>query len=346
MPLNLRSRACPVRERPLTFLTWPSELIKLPTEVDWLAEDYFVRDTLALVYGPYGQGKTMVALSFAMCVATGRAWCGRPTNKGLVLYLAGEGLADVQRRAQTWLTHNQVEAPEQVPFMATRTPLNLYDDGDMERFANEAHLAVKRFGAPALIVIDTLAAHLQGSENSSESINAFLRRLNTKLVQREWKPRPTLLVVHHVGHSAKDRPRGHSGLPAAADALCSITQQADGAIVMRNLKLKGLTPPPPVAFTIRSFKEQRSAVAEYAPGRVITADGDQLGDLGANQRTLMETFHQMLDNDPSADSFDRREVQRRSGLKRQRFNEALSSLVGRKLLSLDDDDHITPGAAD
>ena len=43
----------------------------------------------AVIYGPSGEGKTFVALDWALSVATGRSWQGKQTKQGPVVYIAG-----------------------------------------------------------------------------------------------------------------------------------------------------------------------------------------------------------------------------------------------------------------
>src|SRR5205823_5273568 len=48
-------------------------------------------DTVALLEGVDGAYKTFLAVAWALCVALGRPWLGRPVKMGRVLYLLGEG---------------------------------------------------------------------------------------------------------------------------------------------------------------------------------------------------------------------------------------------------------------
>jgi hypothetical protein len=80
-------------ERPRTLadeLLTRDDLKALPNP-EPLIEGTLDRGTTALLYGPWGSGKTFIALDWAASVATGRKWQGRPARKLRVLYIAAEG---------------------------------------------------------------------------------------------------------------------------------------------------------------------------------------------------------------------------------------------------------------
>jgi RecA-family ATPase len=57
-------------------------------------------DTLAVLAGPWGTGKTFLAIDWACCVATGTPWQGRPVKAGRVLYIATEGVHGLRSRVR------------------------------------------------------------------------------------------------------------------------------------------------------------------------------------------------------------------------------------------------------
>mgnify|MGYP003339502185 FL=1 len=92
---------------------------------------------------------------------------------------------------------------------------------------------------PKLIVIDTLSQTFAGDENSSSDIATYLRMINSEIREPFHA---TVIVIHHSGHSASERPRGSSAItanvdfllgcfrtdPEAMNARLEVTKQKDG----------------------------------------------------------------------------------------------------------------------
>ena len=87
----------------------------------WLIKGLLPSNGLALVYGSPGSGKSFLTVDFAMNVALARAWRGRKTVGGLVIYIAAEGATGLQNRIAAWKIHNRVT--EVVPLVMVITAL-------------------------------------------------------------------------------------------------------------------------------------------------------------------------------------------------------------------------------
>jgi hypothetical protein len=70
------------------------------TPPDELLEGVFVCGEGSVVYGATNSGKTFVTIDIAAAISQGTKWMGKRTEPGLVLYLAAEAPASVQRRLQ------------------------------------------------------------------------------------------------------------------------------------------------------------------------------------------------------------------------------------------------------
>lgn len=70
--------------------------------VAWLVHRYLEKDTLAVVFGPPGKGKSFIALDLSCCIATDTAFHGLPVAQGAVFYIAGEGHNGIARRLGGW----------------------------------------------------------------------------------------------------------------------------------------------------------------------------------------------------------------------------------------------------
>src|SRR4051812_9860926 len=80
------------------FSTFSAE--PLP-EAQWLIEPLFERDSQVVLWGESGSGKSFVALSWALHIATGLPWLGKyPVKKAPVIYCVGEGDRGMRRRGR------------------------------------------------------------------------------------------------------------------------------------------------------------------------------------------------------------------------------------------------------
>src|SRR5919199_3548534 len=78
------------------------ELEQLPAP-RWLVGNHLVAESISVLFGPSGGGKTFVALDLALTVATGQDWLGtEPVEAGYVVYATSEGLAGLARRIHAW----------------------------------------------------------------------------------------------------------------------------------------------------------------------------------------------------------------------------------------------------
>jgi hypothetical protein len=79
-----------------------ASLCEHPPAVNWIVGNYLAADSLALIFGDPGCGKSFVAIDLACHVATGRTWRGNRVKEGLVLYIAGEGRNGLSKRFRAW----------------------------------------------------------------------------------------------------------------------------------------------------------------------------------------------------------------------------------------------------
>jgi len=137
-----------------------AELEKMPPP-EWLIEPLLMLDSQAILFGAPGEGKSSVALSFALSVATGRDWLGHKVKQGPVVYVAAEGGAGIWKRVRAWQNENGIEDVESMFFLLQAPQL---------RNAKDLVKLVKATAAlphkPALIVLDTLARTLVGGDES------------------------------------------------------------------------------------------------------------------------------------------------------------------------------------
>ena len=180
------------------------------TEVKWLIEDYIPKQSVGMLYGPSGVGKSHLALDMAVKIANGIPWCDKDTEEGVVLIMAGEGQSGLKRRLQSIEKHNGITIDQNNLFVSERAVGVDTDKGFMELVA--AIEALEK--TPDLIIVDTLSRHLMSSsENSNEDMAAVINRLE----QLKQRYNTSILIVHHTGKNAKNGSRGASSIRANID---------------------------------------------------------------------------------------------------------------------------------
>jgi hypothetical protein len=160
----------------------------------------------ALLVGRDRSFKSLLALDWALSVATGRPWLERDTRKGKALYVAGEGVYGLKGRKAAWLKHHEVL---EVSNMTIRkAAVNLFKGGP-------AWLdLLDRAEQYDLIVLDTLRRMSGGAAENSSDMGLVTDRI-TELQQRSGG---CVLTVAHTTKADTDA-RGHSSIEDDSDAV-------------------------------------------------------------------------------------------------------------------------------
>lgn len=178
---------------------------------------------LVVGYGAPKSGKTFFAADLGLSVAAGLEWFGHRVHAGLVLYIASEMGARMQRRVHAWLERHHLD---DVPFVIVPRAVNLLDELDVERLFMTLDALVATRGRPVLIVVDTLARSMVGGdENSAQDMG---RAVSVGDRLRDTLGAATLLV-HHAGKDIAKGSRGSSALLGAADVFIRIEADDQGS---------------------------------------------------------------------------------------------------------------------
>lgn len=178
-------------------------------------------NTVSILYGSSGAGKSFVALDWALHVATGRNWWGHRTVQAPVLYVVAEGAHGTKWRYRAWCEYHEVDEVEAITWLTV--PANLLDNRD-----RDALYAIVDEVQPSYTVLDTLARHMPGGdENSFTSMSLIVEALDT--IKRMTGG--CAQGVHHTGKDEAQGSRGHSSLKGGADAELSVkTARVDGVM--------------------------------------------------------------------------------------------------------------------
>lgn len=216
--------------------------------IRWLINKMVELDSLALLFGDPGCGKSFLAIDIALCVATGTAFHGHKVEQGPVAYIAGEGHNGLKRRMMAWSQHKGVDH-NNAPLYLSRMPAALTSSEMAAQVKTAIEMVSKESGQPVLIVIDTLARNFgPGDENSTQDMSRFIQAADALRSISQ----ATVLIVHHSGHGDKSRARGAMALKGALDAEYRLDKDDSGVIRMEATKMKDAQYPEPCAFQLRS----------------------------------------------------------------------------------------------
>ena len=219
-------------ERTTRLLTI-EELEQLPAP-RWLVHNHLVAETISVLFGPSGGGKTFVALDLALTVATGQPWLGtEAVEGGYVVYATGEGLAGLARRIQAWRAAHGHPSLER--FRVLPVAVQFMDAADLEQLRADLRSLPE---APKLIIVDTLARSMIGAEeNSAKDMGLFLD--GVEQITREWGAH--VLLVHHTGKNGETE-RGTSALRGFVQTMLKLVGEDGLATLSCDKQKDGAAP--------------------------------------------------------------------------------------------------------
>jgi AAA domain/Bifunctional DNA primase/polymerase, N-terminal len=194
------------------------QLIKSSTEFvkGFVPPDYLVDGLLQRRYcyaltARTGDGKTALALLLAACVDQGIPFGGHPTERGRVLFFAGENPDDIRAR---WIAMSVAMNFDIDKSNVHFIPGAFKISGLIVRITKE----VQALGGVSLIIVDTSAAFYEGAEeNDNVQQGAHARRLRG-LVNLSGGP-CVIVNCHPVKNASDDNlnPRGGGAFVAEID---------------------------------------------------------------------------------------------------------------------------------
>jgi putative DNA primase/helicase len=208
---------------------------------------------VGLLNGPSGSGKTYVAVDAAMAVANGSAYANNhPTEKGRVLYAAGEDRTGVARRI---IAHSQHSG-------LSDAGIGVWQGVSLAGLHDIEHL-VSLGNRYDFVINDTLSRATPGlDENSNSEMAAAIDRVYQ--LSAAW--RCFVLIVSHTGKDAAKGVRGASALVANVDTVLKVTRPGRGSLVSVTIE-KQKSGPEDIAVDL---KLEEVEVTSPATGEVIS----------------------------------------------------------------------------
>lgn len=164
----------------------------------WFIEDMLPYVPRTIMVGAGGAFKSFLALDWALCAASHRAWFGRYVKPGKVLYMAGEGARGLPKRIEAWCAHNKVEQDVLAPhidFMGE--PFEL---GSMPEKTRDVWAEFVRAMRYDYIFIDTLHTATAGADENS---NTDMGRVLSTMTHIAGGPLGA--ACFYVHHKPKDK---------------------------------------------------------------------------------------------------------------------------------------------
>src|SRR5207245_7881259 len=113
-------------------------------------------------------GKSLLALAWAVAIATGQPWLGHASRRGMVLFISAEGGRGLGQRVQAMCAAH--ELTRKIDLLFVREAVNLLETRDVKALLADVDAWTDVQGTPAtglpehpgLVVVDTMARCMPG----------------------------------------------------------------------------------------------------------------------------------------------------------------------------------------
>lgn len=204
-------------------------------------------ESLIVLYGESGTGKSFLALDFAL----------RLTAQGAVVYVPTEGTHGYLPRIDAWAQHHRRPVPNNLYFIPSG--INLMKPDLVKDLVRQLKSI-----RPVLAVIDTLAMAMIGAdENSARDVGIVLANVRALISECQ-----TSVMLVHLTTKGTGSERGSSSLRGNADSMLKVSNY-DDLLALDCTKSKDFEP----------FKRQYYTLKQVARSMVLlpcdAVDGDR-----------------------------------------------------------------------
>ncbi len=225
-------------------------LADIAPEKRWLIQDLWSYEAVGIIGGEPKCGKSVLALSIAVAVASGKPCLGQfgVSSPGRVLLFAAEDpLNVVKTRVAAIARAYGITLAELDILVITRPALRLDQDADYEMLKN----TVEKL-SPKLLILDPFVRLHRIDENSSGEVAPLLSRL--RYIQRTFHL--SVIVVHHARKDSKHARqgqalRGSSEFHAWGDSNLYLRRKSDDSLSL-TIEHRAERPIPPLELELAS----------------------------------------------------------------------------------------------
>lgn len=219
--------------KPETDFICFDDMMKNLIKPEWILKGVLARQSINILFGESGAGKSLFALDWAYCIASGKDWeFSKCKEKGSVIYIAGEGNMGLAMRMQAIMQKYESQPNNNIHF--SKKSFDFYKEDEVEDIIRQIDLIHDKGIKPVAIFIDTLARNFTGDENSSKDVAVYVKGI--EFLCKKYNC--AVVTVHHSGHGDKDRVRGSSALKGAHDAEFCVLKDNDFTSTISCTKLK------------------------------------------------------------------------------------------------------------
>ena len=243
-----------------------------PGPIAWVLERILAQQTVSILGGDAGVGKTWLGLSLGHAVASGRPWLGRfPVCQGPVLYYDEESAPILLHHRISALRKSEPALPADLD-IRYRLDTGLQIDVLESVAMIESDLGDQ---AAALVVIDSFRACFAGDENKSAEVRVALQ--NLRHIAHEWGC--AILVLHHTrkisqaSNASSQMLRGSTDLRGAVDNHLFLRAREPGSLIFEHEKSRWA--PPVDTFGIQLISSDEGGLSLHYVADV-TPDADKV----------------------------------------------------------------------
>ncbi|HBH87262.1 MAG TPA: hypothetical protein DDY17_06655 [Syntrophaceae bacterium] len=161
--------------------------------IEWVVDRLIPRNSITLVFGKGGIGKTWLLLAIARCIGLGDSWLGFHTIQASVFFIDFENPVAVLN-----IRTNKLGEAENVYFWRSNNP-----ELKAPRLDSKDWKLYKQLPAGSVLIFDTLRASQGGDENASDAMARVMNRLK-ELRDMGF----TVILLHHTAKNSDKVAKG------------------------------------------------------------------------------------------------------------------------------------------
>ena len=245
----------------------------------WLIEDFVAQNSTTMLYGPWGLGKSFLALDLALHASTGRDWNGREVVKPLkTMIIVAEGAAWWYRRLLAW--EKEYGEVDRDMLLWVPQPVDLFHQGNDELQQLEAAIDEHR---PDVLIVDTWvrcsAAYGMNEDKATDTAQAIK---NIDHLRDKYGLAP--VIVHHPTKSGNFRGSGNQGASVERIIELKKIEGLDYTFEVHDEKGNHTEPFAPFRMTFKGidlgeFSEGLTSAVLAYDGLAPTSSGESISDI-------------------------------------------------------------------